>query len=217
MDRKDIIERELNLLPKIVSSHMERVQTIVSELRKEKIKLWLTKADQYKLLTLGVWEKKYKVPLRFIIFQLLPFWEEFVQRRSRKMKKAGLNVRVSTLVGKKSEKVLQDIINKAYPDRENVDYWISLRREEILRTRLNRQSKSDGVHSKDDASDLNTPKTLINFSTPAQYLKYYKKQLKIEQQLRNGIEKELKKYTFIDNPFRPEYLNQVSQVKGEEL
>lgn len=217
MDRKDIIERELNLLPKIVSSHMERVQTIVSELRKEKIKLWLTKADQYKLLTLGVWEKKYKVPLRFIIFQLLPFWEEFVQRRSRKMKKAGLNVRVSTLIGKKSEKVLQDIINKTYPDRENVDYWISLRREEILRTRLNRQSKSDGVHSKDDASDLNTPKTLINFSTPAQYLKYYKKQLKLEQQLRNGIEKELKKYTFIDNPFRPEYLNQVSQVKGEEL
>lgn len=205
MDKKDIIERELNQLDKLVIANITRVEQILTSYRKEEVKLWLTKQDKYKLLTLAIWEKKYKIPMNELILQLVPFWESFVQRRSKKMKKAGLNVRVSTLVGKKSEKVLLDMISKEYPNKEHIDFWVSQKREEIIRKQILKLT-DDGIHSKDDASDMNSSKTLIDFSTPGQYLRYYRKKLKTETALRQRIETELRKYTFIDNPFREELL-----------
>src|ERR1700679_2847856 len=119
MNREELIEREVSSIDSISKDYLQSVETVVSKIRKVPVKLWITKPDQYRLLTLRAWEIKYKVSLENILQILLPFWERFVQRRSKKMKKAGLNVRVSTLTGKKSEQVLKDQLSKLYPSSEH--------------------------------------------------------------------------------------------------
>ncbi len=115
MDRKNLIRSEVKALDSISKEYLSHIEDILSSIRNERVKLWLTKPDQYRLLTLRAWESKYKVDTRNILQLLLPFWEAFIQRRSRKMKRIGLNVKVSTLTGKKSEQVLVEHLKLQYP------------------------------------------------------------------------------------------------------
>lgn len=212
MDRDELVEREYKQLDSIAKDYVSRVEQVLSSIRNEPVKLWLQKPDQYRLLTLRAWEIKYKISTKILLQLILPYWEAFVQRRSRKMKKSGLNVRVSTLTGKKSELILRDQLLKVYPNRENVLLWIAERKEELVQSYIKRLDKiakkqSDGVRSRSDpsASKAGTL-NLTDFSTPDQYVKYYRKYMKREQLMRETIEEELKQYAFRDNPFRPEFL-----------
>jgi|HubBroStandDraft_2_1064218.scaffolds.fasta_scaffold92145_1 hypothetical protein len=212
MTREELQEREYKDLDSIAKNYLQHVEVILGEIRKERIKLWMQKPDMYRLLTLRTWETKYRIDTRTLLQTLLPFWERFVQRRSKKMKKAGLNVRVSTLTGKKSEQVLKDQLKVMYPSQENVMLYISNERERIIQNYLKRLEKKgdDGVRSRSDPSgmyaDNGKPKTLLDFSTPDAFMKYYRKWIRKEQLAREEVETELKKYAFRGNPFRQELL-----------
>jgi hypothetical protein len=210
MDKADIVKRELKQLNRLVSNYFTYVEYTLSEMRNERVTLWLTDKDKESLLILKTWEDKYKVSLRFILLILLPFWESFVQRRSRKMKRAGLNVRVSTLTGKKSEQILVENINKLYPNEENKQIWISHERERIIQNELTKLGKKydDGVRSRGDPSAMRDSDgrilNLTDFSTPKQYLNYYRKLMHKEHITRDRIETEMKKRSYRGNPFKPE-------------
>jgi hypothetical protein len=212
MDKSDIIKRELKQLDSTVRSYLQYTEEVLGSMRNETVKLWLTKNDQYSLLTLKVWEDKYKVSLKFILIILLPFWETFVQRRSKKMKRAGLNVRVSTLIGKKSEQILQESIKKLYPNGENIQMWLAEERERIIQNQLHKLEKlnDDGVHSRSDPSSMRDTNgrilNLSDFSTPKQFLTYYRSYMKKEHITRDKLEEQMKKRSYRNNPFKPETL-----------
>jgi len=213
MDRSDIIEREMENLDRLANSYMHQVERELREIRKDNVNLFLNQKDKYRLLTLRVWSDKYKVDLKFILSTLVPFWEKFIQRRSKKMKQSGLNVRVSTLTGNKSEEILQDSIKRAFPNGENKILWVAERREEIIQhylTRIKKISESDGVHSRSDPSRLEDETgrilNITDFSTPGNYLKYYRKWIRREQLAREKVQTEMRKRNFRNNPFRSEYI-----------
>jgi hypothetical protein len=212
MDKQELVEHEIVELDKLSKEYVFKLEEVLSSIRKVKVKLWLVQKDKYRLLTLRAWETKYKIDLKTILQILLPFWEAFVQRRSRKMKKAGLNVRVSTLVGKKSEQILKDQINKLYPSSEHKTLWMMNERENIVQNYLKRLEKKsdDGVRSRSDPSGMYSPdgrpKTLIDFNSPDAFMKYYRKYMKKESLAREEIEMIMKKYAYRNNPFRPELL-----------
>lgn len=212
MDKQEIVKRELKQLDSIINSYLQYVENVLESMRNEKVKLWLTKNDQQSLLILKTWEDKYKVSLKFILIILLPFWESFIQRRSRKMKRMGLNVRVSTLVGKKSEQILVDNIKKLYPDGENKQMWVSQDRERIIQNQLTKLGKlhDDGVRSRGDPSAMRDSDGRIlnigDFSTPKQFIRYYRAYMNKEHITRDRIETEMKKRSYRNNPFKPETL-----------
>ena len=127
------------------------------------------------------------------------------------MKKAGLNVRVITLTGKKSEQVLQDMIKKIYPNGENKQIWISNQREIIIQLQLKKLQKQydDGMKSRSDPSSMRDEDTgrilsLIDFSTPKAFLSYYRRLMRKEHATRDKITTQFKKYNYRSNPFHPE-------------
>jgi hypothetical protein len=91
----------------------------------QKIKSWkFTPIDRLRLLTLRVWEKKYYLPLPEILTVLTGYWKAFHSKRDFG-NKLSFGVSIPVLVGKKSEKVLQDYIRKTYPGNEHVSVWRS--------------------------------------------------------------------------------------------
>src|ERR1700734_678223 len=212
MNREDLIASEVEKLNTLAKSYVLQLENPLSQIRNEKTKLWLNQQDQYRLLTLKTWESKYKLDTRTILQILLPFWEKFVQRRSRKMKTQGLNVRVSTLTGKKSEQILVEAIKSIYPNGENKLLWSSNQKELIIQRYLKKLEKKrdDGVRSHNDPSSMYTTdgrvKTLLDFSTPDAFVKYYRKWTKKEQLAREKIESEMKLRKYRGNPFLLELL-----------
>jgi hypothetical protein len=212
MDKQELIEREIKALDTLSKEYIHHIEDVLSSIRNEPVKLWLQKQDQYRLLTLRAWESKYKVNTRDILQILLPFWEYLIKRRSRKIKKAGLNVRVTTLIGKKSEQVLIEGIKQRFPNRENVLLFTSSHRERIIQTYLKKLKKQtdDGVRSHSDPSSMYGTSgkvlTLLDFSTPAAFMKYYRKYMQKESLAREQVETEMKKRAYRNNPFRPEFL-----------
>lgn len=75
--------------------------------------------DKVRLLRLEQFETKYKVPLDWILKQLVPFFRD---RFSSKLSK-GLGVKTATLVGKFSQEILSKEIAKQFPEQEHVKSW----------------------------------------------------------------------------------------------
>jgi hypothetical protein len=211
MNKQELIERELERLPRIVKDYTQKVETVLSSISKEKVKLWLSKQDEYRLLTLRTWELKYKVDLTNILQILLPFWNTLVKTRSRKVLK-GLGIRVTTLTGKKSEQVLKEKLLLQYPHQENKLLYMNHNRERIIQKYLKQLEKrsDDGIRSHSDPSRMYTedgrPKTLTDFSTPEAFVRYYRKLIKKESLAREEVEQELKRYPYRGNPFLQELL-----------
>ena len=77
--------------------------------------------DQLRLLRLKQWEEKYRVPMEWILAQLIPFWREKYSKYQRSQ--GGFGVTVATLVGSVSEEVLRGKIKHMFPDGENLQRW----------------------------------------------------------------------------------------------
>jgi len=192
--RKDIAGQEESDLSKLANKFRRQVEAELSLIRDEPVTLFLNQNDEYRLLTLKTWTYKYKVSLKFILDELLPFWEQFVQRRSKRMKKAGLNVRVSTLIGKKSEVILQEQIKKRLPRDQNKRLWISLERERIFVSSL----------SRDRDQFTKKLKHMTEYKDPRKWAKAYQRMIEEEQRLRDSIVTQLEKRPYRGNPFREE-------------
>lgn len=196
MNKRELIERELQDLDSLSDKFVRRVESTLKSIRKEDVHLFLTQKDRYRLLILRSWEIKYRIPLRYILSTVLPIWEAFVKRRSKKMKSQGLNVRVSTLTGKKSEQYLVERINKDFPGELNKIMYISSERERIFNKTLHQVD--DGIKVKSNIKDLQ------DFISTTRYVKYYRKERKKENKRRDTIQEEFEERPYRGNPFKEE-------------
>ena len=207
MNKEELVEREYRLLNSLSKDYVFRVEDILSSIRNEKVKLWITELDRYRLLTLRTWELKYKISLKTILQVLLPFWQGFIKRRT---KTKGLGIRVSTLVGKKSEEILIMHLNKVYPRNEHKMLYISQEQERITQVYLKQLERSDGIRSQSDPSSLYTedgrPKTLVDFGSPDAFIKYYRKWIKKEQLAREQLRDIMRKNKHRNNVYFPEVI-----------
>lgn len=91
----------------------------------------------YRLLSLRTWSMKYKLPLKEILKVLLSFWDSIAGRRRTKSYGSvkGLGCTIPCLCGDRSEELLQEYLEKKYPNRENEREWKAARREDYIRTR----------------------------------------------------------------------------------
>jgi hypothetical protein len=191
MNRKELIERELEDLPRLAQDFVHEVEAVVTKIRNEeneKCTLYLTDKDKYRLLILRSWTIRYKVSLRYILNQLLPFWESFIQRRSKKMKSRGLNVQVSTLTGKKSEDILKQCIEKDYPNNLNISLWKTSEQERLYKAAL--EAELAGIKVRQP-----------NIKTLERYVTYYKYSVSREVKRRERVERSFQKMPYRDNAF----------------
>ena len=208
MNKHDLIERELKNLDIDSIKFQKKVERVLSKYRGEEVVLYINQNNRYRLLTLKVWMDKYKISLRFILQTLVPFWEKFLNKRTKKLKSKGLNVQIATLVGKKSEQILQESITNAFPHNEHKQLWVMNHKERIIQHELHRMEKrsDDGVvvkqtdpsRSRDDSGDI---LSLTDFSTPVRFIRYYRKYIERENITREHIEEEMKKRRYRNNPF----------------
>lgn len=192
MNREELIRMELDNISGLASRNLKDIENTLSIIRKEKVNLYLNTNDIYRLLILRSWVIRYKVSMEYILRNILVFWEAFVQRRSRKMKSAGLNVRVSTLTGKKSEEILQQMIQKDFPNGLNKVIWKTNNQERIFRIKPN-----DGIQT---VNTVNT-KTKTKARTLHKYVKQYKYKIKKENKRREKIQDIFQTKNYRDNPF----------------
>lgn len=189
--KERLAEREYDSLDVEANNFMLLVQSILKKIRKEEVRLWLSQKDKYKLLKLRVWAEKYFISIEYILQTLLPFWESFVQRRSKRMKRSGLNVRVSTLTGKKSEEILLEKVKKDFPDNLNKVVFKAKDRERLFQLSLGKDMKVK-------------TKNLFDYTNPKKYVAVYRKAMKSEYKEREAFELEMKKRPYRGNPFTQE-------------
>jgi hypothetical protein len=90
----------------------------------------LREIDQVRLYNLWIWSERYSVSIRYILKVLVPYWSNRFKRRGGQA--WGLGVKMHTFVGKHSVKLLEEQIEKDFPNRENVELAKHNRRMALL-------------------------------------------------------------------------------------
>jgi len=115
------LERECYIWQHIVEAELSRVVG-------RTIRMRLTRLDQQRLLTLRAWATRYKVSLHFILSLLLSFW---LKKGFKNRTDSYLGVRISSLTGKRSKRLLEDEVLKQFPNNEHIAAWKSERLLEL--------------------------------------------------------------------------------------
>lgn len=134
-------ERNKRILKSKAFEYMWKVDRTLQKDFQKKFYGQLPWEDQLRLLTLKMWERKYHVSLHFILSTLIPFWKAMMESKRRRTNEQSLGIRIATLTGKVSEKILQKEIQKHYPNGENVTEWRATEQEtyaKIQRTVLSK-------------------------------------------------------------------------------
>jgi len=195
MKIKQLAKREMDELDKLCFSFLSEVEVTVSKFRNKKFKFYiLPKNERYRLLRLRVWMERYQVDLYYILSKLLPWWEQFVQRRSKKLKSEGLGVRVATLTGKKSEQMLQLFISQDFPLQQHTLMQRIHRQNIILNRELDKSE--DGIKTASDFS-----RNIFDFPHPRGYVQYYRRRIRRHALRREHIVQEMKTRPYRGNPF----------------
>jgi len=179
---------ELDMLCELLQREVERV---VSKLRKEKFRFFnLPQNERYRLLKLRNWQEMYSVDLNYILGKLLPLWESWLPKKSkRSIHGYGLGIRLATLTGKKSEQMLQEFIKQDFPSEQNKTMRRSYKQDVILKKYLS----EDGIRTES--------KTLLDFGHPKGYLQYYRKRMQRQNARIDKITQEFQKRPYRGNPF----------------
>lgn len=125
--------RNKKILKSMAFANMWNVDQILKQNFDKKFFVELSQEDQYRLLTLKMWEKKYYVSIAFILSVLLPFWKKRLETKKSHFSSKSLGVGIPTLIGKISEDVLKKAIEKKYPHGENVIAWKVTQQEAYLK------------------------------------------------------------------------------------
>lgn len=125
--------RNKKILKSLAFANMWAVDKILKESFDKKFFVELSQEDQYRLLTLKMWERKYFVPIAFILSVLLPFWKKRLEEKKHHFSSKSLGVGIPTLIGKISEEILKKAIEKKYPNGENVLAWKVTQQEAYLK------------------------------------------------------------------------------------
>lgn len=95
----------------------------------------------------------------------MPYYAEKFKRFANR--KDGLGCKLATLLGKKSEVMLKDAIVREFPNDEHLTLWNQEQQESIM-----------AAEEDEDADEFTSkPKTLLQFDTPEQYVKYYRRRV----------------------------------------
>lgn len=196
MKIKHLARHEVRDLDLLCETFQIEVESVISKIKDKNFKFFkLPQNEMYRLLRLRVWMERYQVDLPYILGKLLPFWQSWIPKRSRRPNTGqGLGVRISTLTGKKSEQMLQDFIKMDFPSEQNKLLQRSHRQETILNRELNQSE--DGIKVASDSS-----KNLFDFPNPKGYLQYYRRHLRRQRDRRDEIIQEFKKRPYRGNPF----------------
>lgn len=195
MKIRDLAEEEFDNLKPFAKRFQGEVERVLSKIRGRKVRLFLQEGDMYRLLKLRSWSEMYSVDLKYILQKLLPFWEQFLRKKTKRIKSEGLGIRVGTLTGKKSEEMLVNFIHEDFPSGQNELFKRASRQEKIIGKVFDRKNK-DAVKTEGDIS-----RGLFDFPDPKGYLQYYKRKMRKEQEIREEVVDEMSKRPFRGNPF----------------
>src|SRR4051812_36549240 len=140
---KDLAEEEYDNLKPLAKRFQQEVEEALAKIRGHKVRLYLPESDMYRLLKLKTWSQVYSVDLRYILVKLLPFWQQFIRKRTKRIKSEGLGIRVGTLTGKKSEEMLINFIHEDFPSGQNELFKRARRQERIINKVFERDNKDD--------------------------------------------------------------------------
>jgi hypothetical protein len=123
--------------------------------------------DQIRLLRFRTWQLRYRLTVPEILNFIVPVLRTQMLGRG---KGYGLGISIRTLVGRGSERIIQEELAKQYPGAENITVWRDQERERQIEAEHNEDA--DGMELKS-----NRPTSLLQCSTVDQYLTRYKKQV----------------------------------------
>lgn len=171
----------------------EEVKKALEKIRGKRVYLQLKEQDQIRLLKLRVWAERYYVDVRYILTRLIPFWEHFIVRRSKTLKSEGLGVRVATLVGKKSQELLESFIQEDFPYGSAK---LLRRHSEQDRMLRNLELNPDGIKTACDS-----PRSIFDFYTPRVYVEYYRRRIRKQQKARERFVQQMQEKPYRGNPW----------------
>jgi hypothetical protein len=137
--------------------------------------------DELRLLRLVQWQEKYRVSLDWILAQLLPIWRS---KYSKYKTTKGLGVSVATLVGMKSELMLQEAILKDFPEGENIARWLTREQQRQWFQFTDRMARSE------------------DWENPRRMLKVYRRRMEAERSERREFALEQQRRNYRNNPWR---------------
>lgn len=118
--------------------------------------------DKVRIFKLWVWAQRYKVDIRYILRVLVPYWSNRFKRKGGQG--WGLGAKIYTFVGKFSQKILEEAIERDFPNRENYDLARHNRKMELL------------------ALDIHTPvksRDVLDCQSIEEYVRKYKKRINV--------------------------------------
>lgn len=195
MKIRDLAQEEHDNLKLLAQAFTSEVEKVLSKMRHEKVRLFLPENEQYRLLKLRVWTEIYSVDLKYILERLLPFWQQFVRKRTKRIRSEGLGVRVGTLTGKKSAEMLRNFIIEDFPAGQNEILRRAHLQEKIISRILDSRSKNEIKTTADVARGV------LDFPDPKGYLQYYNRRIRKLNEAREDIIEEMIKRPFRGNPF----------------
>jgi hypothetical protein len=140
--------------------------------------------DSLRLFNLKMWCLKYNVTLLWVIQTLTHHWLH-AKHVARKNPPKGIGVRIPTLVGPTSRKVIEEALLRDFPDRENEIHLRTLIEEKYL--------LSEDVMGSDGAFRVNNPTKM---------LKAYLSRIKRAQTGLEELEKSLSRRQWRGNPYK---------------
>lgn len=208
MTRKKLIRRELKLLKQSSDTFAYKVEQALTAIRGDQARLYLNRPDKIRLMILRSWTIKYHCNLKYILQTLIPFWTRFVSQRSRKQLSKGLNVRVSTLTGNKSESVLKEHLEQDFPSDLLYRLWKSNEQEKIYslaeaKLISPRLKDDDGIPVKYQRKKQKKQKNrrLEDSRTIDRFVKRYTSKIKKAYDFREKLVEEFQERPYRLNPF----------------
>lgn len=152
--------------------------------------IWhLSETDRFKLYRLWIWKQRYKVSLEYILSVLVPYFTKGVEKRTGKKSK-GLGISIPVLCGDVAEEILQERIDKDFPDGENLSHYREQEKERITAILIPPPEFPTRVR-----------KTL-SFKHLDDEAKLYKKSITKSVRKTSKVDLKMKKIPFRGNPWR---------------
>lgn len=171
------LEQQLN-------SFQVEVQKLLTIQLKKSIVLRPSMTDSLRLFNLRMWSLKYNVPVKYILETLIGYWLS-TKNVTRKKPPRGIGVRIPTLVGPTSRKVLESAILRDFPNRENELQARAAIEERFL--------ASEEVMGADGSFRLHDP---------AKFIKAYMSRIKRAKKGLAALEERMQRRQWRGNPYK---------------
>lgn len=132
--------------------------------------------DEIRLLKLQQMHQKYKVSIRYILNAVLPYWHKKFARVLRHNR--GIGVKIATLTGTVSTKILKAEIANDFPDNEHVAEWRWQKRRHVLDKR--KQFNEDEFYQ--SSREHAMKKGPLDYETVEEFVRKYKARIVDERE-----------------------------------